>query len=42
VVERWWAQDSTRGAYVQVAVRDGLAVLASFSGGAWVLEAVYD
>lgn len=42
VVERWWAQDSTRGAYVQVAVRDGPAVLASFSGGAWMLEAVYD
>lgn len=42
VVERWWAPDSTRGAYVQIAVREGPAVLASFSGGSWALEAVYD
>lgn len=42
VVERWWSQESTRGAYVQIAVRDGSAILVSFSEGVWMLEAVYD
>jgi len=42
VVERWWSPDSTRGAYAQIAVREGSTILASFSEGAWMLEAVYD
>lgn len=42
VVERWWARDESRGAYLQISVREGQAILAAFSGGQWLLEAVYD
>jgi len=47
VSERWWAEDGSRRAYVQIAMREGdgesgLAVLAAFTSGGWVLEAVYD
>ncbi|WP_082096332.1 DNA polymerase Y family protein [Demequina flava] len=47
VVERWWSEDSSRRAYVQITVRaedegSDLAVLAAFSEGQWWLEAVYD
>ncbi|WP_082093567.1 Y-family DNA polymerase [Demequina sediminicola] len=47
VVERWWSDESSRRAYLQLALRehDGasmLAVLAAFSAGQWWLEAVYD
>ncbi|MFW2514109.1 DNA polymerase Y family protein [Demequina sp. SO4-13] len=47
VVERWWSQDASRRACLQIALRrpdgsPGQAVLASFTAGAWVLEAVYD
>ncbi|SEJ69301.1 DNA polymerase Y family protein [Demequina mangrovi] len=46
VSERWWSEDASRRAYVQVALRDGedevTAVLLAYGGGAWALEAVYD
>ncbi len=47
VIERWWSQDASRRAYLQIAMRQpdgspGTAVLASFTGGVWALEAVYD
>lgn len=47
VAERWWSQDASRRACLQIALRrpdgsPGQAVLASFTGGEWVLEAVYD
>jgi protein ImuB len=46
IAERWWSEDASRRAYVQIAMRGvgggGNAVLASFAGGQWQLEAVYD
>ncbi|WP_083966864.1 DNA polymerase Y family protein [Demequina globuliformis] len=47
MVERWWSEDASRRAYVQIIVRDGddgsvLAILAAYSGSQWWLEAVYD
>lgn len=47
VVERWWSESSSRRAYLQIAVRGergeaDLAILAAFSGGGWVWEALYD
>lgn len=47
IVERWWSEDSSRRACLQIALRQsdgspGAAVLVSFTGGAWVLEAIYD
>ncbi|WP_228372955.1 DNA polymerase Y family protein [Demequina subtropica] len=46
VSERWWSEDASRRAYVQVALRDGedavTAVLLAYGGGEWALEAVYD
>ncbi|WP_062526341.1 hypothetical protein [Demequina rhizosphaerae] len=46
VSERWWSEDASRRAYVQVALRDGedtvTAVLLAYGGGEWELEAVYD
>ncbi|WP_084040130.1 hypothetical protein [Demequina sp. NBRC 110053] len=46
-VERWWSEDASRRASLQVALRrpdgsPGHALLASFTGGRWVLEAIYD
>ncbi|WP_228375138.1 DNA polymerase Y family protein [Demequina iriomotensis] len=46
VSERWWSEDASRRAYVQVALRDEedtvTAVLLAYGGGEWGLEAVYD
>ncbi|WP_082097467.1 DNA polymerase Y family protein [Demequina silvatica] len=46
VSERWWSEDASRRAYLQVALRDGegtvTAVLLAYGGGEWRLEAVYD
>jgi protein ImuB len=42
VVERWWSEDGSRSAYLQVALGDGPALLVAFSDGGWVLEAIYD
>ena len=47
IAERWWSEGASRRAYVQLALRtdDGAsqaAVLAAFSDGRWMLEAVYD
>ncbi|WP_227589839.1 DNA polymerase Y family protein [Demequina pelophila] len=46
VAERWWAQDGSRRAYLQVALSDGdggtTAVLLAFTQGHWELEGVYD
>lgn len=47
IAERWWSEDASRRAYVQIALRAadggvGSAVLAAFAGGQWQLEAVYD
>ncbi|MDN4479056.1 DNA polymerase Y family protein [Demequina sp. SYSU T00039] len=46
VAERWWSEDASRRAYVQVALRDTeesqLAVLLAYTSGRWELEAVYD
>lgn len=46
VAERWWSEDASRRAYVQVALRDTedsqLAVLLAYTEGHWELEAVYD
>jgi protein ImuB len=42
VVERWWSEDASRQAYLQVALRDGRAVLVASRQGQWTLEAVYD
>ncbi|WP_082110129.1 DNA polymerase Y family protein [Demequina phytophila] len=46
VSERWWSEDASRQAYLQVALRDGegavIAVLLAYGGGEWRLEAVYD
>ena len=45
IAQRWWTQDGSRSAYLQVALRDGegtAAVLVAFRGGEWQLEAIYD
>lgn len=47
MVERWWSEDSSRRAFMQIAMRNadgsaGPAVLACFSAGQWWLEAIYD
>ncbi len=42
VVERWWSEDASRRAYLQVALADGRALLVATRGGEWALEAVYD
>jgi len=47
VAQRWWAEDGSRRAYLQVALRaadgeDGQPVLLAYEGGEWSLEAVYD
>ena len=47
IAERWWSEDASRRACLQIALRrpdgsPGQALLASFTGGSWVLEAVYD
>jgi len=47
IVERWWSEDASRRACLQLALREpdgspGSALLAAFTGGGWVLEAVYD
>ena len=50
IAERWWSEDGSRRAYLQVALQasdrhgnDGtLAVLVAFSDGGWALEAIYD
>ena len=47
VAERWWSDDASRRAYLQIAVRDehgerDLAVLVAFTEARWVLEAIYD
>ncbi len=42
VAERWWSSEASRRAYLQVALRDGPALLVAFSDGGWWLEAIYD
>ncbi len=42
IVERWWSEDASRRAYLQVALADGRAVLVASRRGEWTLEAVYD
>lgn len=46
VAERWWSEDASRRAYLQIALHEGdedtLAVLVAYTGGRWELEAVYD
>jgi len=47
VAERWWSEEASRRAYMQIALRAGegeqaAAVLAAFTEGRWILEAVYD
>ena len=45
IAQRWWTQDGSRSAYLQVALRDRestTAVLVAFRGGEWELEAIYD
>ncbi len=42
VAERWWSEDASRQAYVQVALSDGSALLVATRRGEWFLEAVYD
>jgi protein ImuB len=42
VAERWWSEDASRRAYLQVALADGSAVLVASRRGEWALEAVYD
>ncbi|MBN2177149.1 MAG: DNA polymerase Y family protein [Demequinaceae bacterium] len=46
VVERWWAEDGSRRAFLQVLLADGRAVLVAGQvaphPGEWALEAVYD
>ncbi len=47
IVERWWSEDASRRACVQISLRQpdgspGAALLAAFTGGTWVLEAIYD
>ncbi len=42
VAERWWSEDASRRAYLQIALADGSAVLVASRRGEWALEAVYD
>jgi len=42
LAERWWSEDASRRAYLQVALRDGRAFLVASRRGEWALEAVYD
>jgi len=42
IAQRWWSAESSRGAYLQVTLQDGPAVLIAFRGGEWELEAMYD
>lgn len=47
LVQRWWAEDSSRAAYLQVVLRTpagdpGVALLLAFARGEWWLEALYD
>ena len=42
VVERWWAPDGRRVAYVQVLTPEGLGLLLGYQQGAWTCEALYD
>ncbi len=47
VAQRWWAEDASRKAYLQVALRGaerdtGQALLVAFESGRWMLEAIYD
>lgn len=47
IVERWWSEDSSRRACLQISLRrpdgsPGHALLASFTAGSWALEAIYD
>jgi hypothetical protein len=47
VAQRWWAEDGSRRAYLQVALRGadgegGTAVLLACEAGEWSLEAIYD
>ena len=45
IAQRWWTQDGSRSAYLQVALRDQestTAVLVAFRSGEWELEAIYD
>ncbi|MFD9687336.1 DNA polymerase Y family protein [Kitasatospora sp. NPDC059088] len=40
--ERWWADDGSRVARMQVTVADGGALLLAVEGGRWRLEGAYD
>lgn len=45
IAERWWAEDSSRRAYLQLVMREGAshqAVLLAYTQGRWELEAIYD
>jgi len=42
IAQRWWSEQSSRHAYLQVTLRDGPAVLLAFTGGCWMLDGVYD
>ena len=47
IAQRWWSQDGSRSAYLQVALQrrgreSTAAVLVAFRGGEWELEAIYD
>ncbi len=42
LAERWWAEDASRRAYLQVALGDGRTFLVASRRGEWTLEAVYD
>jgi len=46
VAQRWWAEDASRKAYLQVALRGGAggarALLVACEAGVWAVEAVYD
>ncbi len=42
LAERWWSEDASRRAYLQVALGDGRAFLVASRRGEWALEAVYD
>ncbi|MEU1509881.1 hypothetical protein [Kitasatospora sp. NPDC005748] len=40
--ERWWADDGSRVARMQVTVADGGAVLLAVEGGRWRFEGAHD
>lgn len=49
IVQRWWAEDASRRAYMQIVVRgqaktgeSDLAILVAFVAGEWLVEAIYD